>query len=63
MKSFALSMPKEERREFANKGAYRIISLEATDCWYGFIYTRNESVHNIKEEITPKIEGLEVMGR
>ena len=55
-------MPKTNRKEFAQAGAYRVISLEASNCWFGFIYTMNDSVQTIEEEITAQLEGLEVMG-
>ena len=40
-----------------------MISLDAVESWFGFIYTKNESTQALKEEITPKLVGLEVMHR
>jgi hypothetical protein len=40
-----------------------VISLEPTECWFGFIYTKNMGQNRFKEELTPKLKGLEVFGR
>ena len=38
----------------------RIKSLDALECWYGFIYTLNNSSYRLRETMIPKLEGLEV---
>ena len=63
LKDVALSLPEDERKYFSNNTAFRIISLQATDCWFGFIYTKNGSKRRYREELTPKLKGLEVLGR
>ena len=40
---------------------YRITDVECLDCWYGFIYTANNSPYKLKETIRPTLEGLEVV--
>ena len=33
------------------ESVYRITSLKALDCWYGFIYTQNNSEHTLTEDL------------
>ena len=40
---------------------YRVTDVECLDCWYGFIYTANESGHVLRERLTPELTGLEVV--
>lgn len=47
-------------RKYGNS-VYRISDVECLDCWYGFIYTANESNYPLKERLTPKLTGLEVV--
>ena len=42
---------------------YRITDCASSKCWYGFIYVNNQSGYNLKEKITPKLYGFEVIGR
>ena len=42
-------------------GVVRISSLEALDCWYGFIYTTNQSQYTLRESLTLELEGLELI--
>lgn len=35
--------------------------MDATDCWYGFIYTLNNSKYELKEKLSPKLEGCEAI--
>jgi hypothetical protein len=37
--------------------------LESTKCWYGFIYTRNDSLNKLVEKLVPELEGLEIFGK
>ena len=39
----------------------RISSLDALDCWYGFIYTNNQSQYNLRESLSLELEGLELI--
>lgn len=34
--------------------------VEALDCWYGYIYTKNDSPYRLRETVRPQLEGLEV---
>lgn len=38
----------------------RISSIDALDCWYGFIYTVNSSAYRLKEDFTVNLKGLEI---
>ena len=40
---------------------HRISDVESLNCWYGFIYTMNNSKHQLSETIRPGLEGLEVV--
>ena len=39
----------------------RISNVECLNCWYGFIYTRNDSQYRLTETMRPTLEGLEVI--
>jgi len=45
------------------RDVYRVTDLNQSKCWYGMIYTRNDSGYELKEEIKPTLDGLEVLGR
>ena len=58
-------IPKDERKfcwldKPEYKDCYRITAIEGIDCWYGFIYTQNDSDFNMRESVTPELEGLEI---
>ena len=36
-------------------------TIESLPCWYGYIYTQNQSAHRLQETLRPELEGLEVM--
>jgi len=36
---------------------YRILDVESTGCWYGFVYTKNDSAYQLRESFTPKLTG------
>ena len=38
----------------------RISDVEALNCWYGFIYTKNGSQFPMTETMRPNLQGLEV---
>jgi hypothetical protein len=40
---------------------YRVTDLQSLDCWYGLIYTRNDSKLPLKEAVNPILSGLEVV--
>jgi hypothetical protein len=42
---------------------FRRIALEPTECWFGYIYTKNLGDSEHREELTPKLTGVEVFGR
>ena len=39
----------------------RIMDIEALDCWYGFIYYKNDSKFELTEQVEPVLEGLEAI--
>ena len=39
----------------------RISDVECLNCWYGFIYTQNNSKYKLTETLRPALEGLEVI--
>ena len=36
-----------------NNDVWRISDVESLNCYYGFIYTRNESKYRLKETVRP----------
>ena len=38
----------------------RIQDIESLPCWYGFVYTQNNSEHPLSETLSLELEGLEV---
>ena len=38
-----------------NDTVFRLIALEPTDCWFGYIYTKNLGEERHHEELTPKL--------
>ena len=40
---------------------YRVQDIECIDCWYGFIYTKNDSQYPLREIILPQLDNLEVI--
>ena len=40
---------------------FRLTDVESLDCWYGYIYTKNDSPYRLKETIKPQLDGLEVV--
>lgn len=57
-RSYHLASNKDYGRD-----AYRVTDLNESKCWYGFIYTKNDSGYELKEDIKPTLKGLEVFGR
>ena len=67
-KSAAISRTSEEthsrylktsKPEYEN--VLRICSLDALECWYGFIFTKNESPYKLNETLSLQLEGLELV--
>ena len=60
-------IPQDEREFYLGDNedygdmVYRVSDVEASECWYGFIYTNNQSPYRLKEIITPQLKGLEVI--
>ena len=50
----------EENEDYADS-VWRISDVEAMDCWYGFIYTRNQSPYQYQELLRPQLKGLEIV--
>jgi len=68
LKDAARTLSKEEKRttyleenEDYGTDVIRVSDLEALNCWYGYIYTENNSPYELNETITPKLDGLEVI--
>lgn len=40
-----------------------MVTLEADNLWYGYIYSNNQSRVTFSEEVTPKLGGLVVSNR
>ena len=53
-----------KKQYLANEADYRdcirVSAVDAIDCWYGFIYTKNASPFRLRETVTPQLEGLEI---
>ena len=49
----------EENPDYGTK-VFRVTDVESLDCYYGFIYTKNESEYRLKETIRPHLKGLEI---
>lgn len=62
MKSLAKSLPVKDRKFIKKDKVFRLLSLQPSECWFGFIYTSNVSDSEHVEELTPKLEGLEIYG-
>ena len=66
MKHAAMSIDSIEKTNYlADKKDYKDC-IRATDigdigCWYGFIYTKNNSPYRLKETITLDLKGLEIV--
>ena len=61
LKHAAMTRTTEEQQQkyLANKidysDAIRVTSLSDLNCWYGFIYTSNDSLYKLKETLTPDL--------
>ena len=49
----------EENPDYSTD-VYRVTDVESLDCYYGFIYTKNNSKYRLKETIRPNLKGLEI---
>ena len=68
LKSAAMSLsPVEARQTYLEDNedyggdVIRISDVESLDCWYGYIYTLNNSPYRLKETLKPQLTGLEVV--
>ena len=43
------------------QSAFRLSDMDCLDCWLGFIYTMNGSSKKIRETLTLRLEGLDVL--
>lgn len=50
-----------EESEDYGKDVIRVSDVESLDCWYGYIYTQNNSPYRLQETVRPQLEGLEVV--
>lgn len=50
----------EDNPDYGTK-VHRISDVQGLNCWYGYIYTCNNSEHELTETIRPALEGLEVV--
>ena len=60
LKNAAQTRIPEENRDFYlaenedfQDTVFRVTDVEALDCWYGFIYTKNQSPYKLKETLRP----------
>ena len=49
----------EENPDYSTD-VYRVTDVESLDCYYGFIYTKNNSKYRLKETVRPHLKGLEI---
>ena len=49
-----------ENEDYADE-VFRISDVESLGCWYGYIYTKNNSKYDLRETLRPNLEGLEVV--
>ena len=68
MKGAAMNISPEEQRhayleenEDYGTDVIRVSDVESLDCWYGYIYTRNNSPYRLRETVRPQLDGLEVI--
>ena len=67
MKDVAKKVKPEKRKyhlqehEGYGQNVFRITDMDATECWYGFIFTSNNSKYRLKEKLTPRLSGAEVI--
>ena len=49
-----------EENEDYGTDVIRVSDVESLDCWYGLIYTQNNSPYRLKETVRPDLQGLEI---
>jgi hypothetical protein len=52
-----------EHREGFGRDIYRVCSISDSDCWYGFLYEKNDSAYTLKTNYELELKGFEVIGR
>lgn len=50
-----------EEDEDYGRDVIRVSDVESLDCWYGYIYTYNNSPYRLQETLRPALTGLEVV--
>ena len=67
-KGAALNLTPEDQRQFNleenedyGSDVFRVSDVESIDCWYGYIYTQNNSPYRLQETVRPQLSGLEVV--
>ena len=50
-----------EDNEDYGKDVVRVTDVESLDCWYGYIYTQNNSPYRLKETLKPILTGLDIV--
>jgi len=68
LKGAAMNLsPPEQRQTYLEDNedygtdVLRVSDVESLDCWYGYIYTRNNSPYRLQETVKPQLSGLEVV--
>lgn len=68
MKNAAMTLTPEEQRqtyleenEDYSTDVIRVSDVESLECWYGYIYTQNNSKYRLQETVRPQLNGLEVV--
>ena len=68
MKNAAMTLSPEESRqtyleenEDYSTDVIRVSDVESLECWYGYIYTQNNSKYRLQETVRPQLNGLEVI--
>ena len=68
MKNAAMTLSPEEQRhayleesEDYHTDVIRVSDVESLECWYGYIYTQNNSRYRLRETVRPQLNGLEVV--
>ena len=50
-----------EENEDYGEDVFRVSDVQSIDCWYGYIYTQNNSPYRLQETVRPQLTGLEVV--
>jgi hypothetical protein len=68
LKGVAMTKSAPEKRETymednEDYGAdvFRVTDVQSMECYYGYIYTQNNSAYMLKETVRPELTGLEIV--